>query len=104
MKAGWIVLKSEIRSQIQRLNKRIASETEVYNAWKAMKECDIRTAVLHQVVGTIRGLEAGKEALEYLSKTHTEQQMSADEWLIWDQRKKITADQIDYRGGLVIQP
>lgn len=65
-------------------------------------DCDIKTKVLHQSIGVIRGLEIAKESLNDILESiqRTNEQMTTDEWLLRDQQIKRQIEQIDTRGGL----
>ena len=70
----------EIQKQIERINVQIESERRIAESWKRFVDCDIKTAVIHQAIGVIRGLETAKEALEYIMKQQEKEQLSLDEY------------------------
>lgn len=103
MKAGLIKLISEIEKQLARIKAQIETKKRIHDAWTKYVDCDIKTKVIHQSIGVIRGLEIAKESLEYILAQQTNDQMSTDEWLLHDQKMKSIVDQIDTRGGMVKQ-
>jgi hypothetical protein len=83
----------EINKQLKRITDQIETEKRIHEVWTRYKDCDMKTQVIHQSIGVIRGLEIAKESLEYILAQEITDQLSIDEYHI--------ADQIDYRGGLV---
>jgi hypothetical protein len=105
MKAGLTTLIQEIKKQLERINAQIETEKRIHAVWSTYADCTIKTAVIHQSIGLIRGLEIAKESLEYtLKQAEPEPQMElfpTDEWMAHDMRMKQIAGQIDIRGGMV---
>lgn len=93
---------SEIEKQLARIKAQIEAEKQVHDVWTKYMDCDIKTKVIHQAIGMVRGLEVAKESLEYILKQEPEQ-MTTDEWLLHDQKMKRIAGQVDNRGGIVRQ-
>jgi hypothetical protein len=106
MKAGLIKLISEVKKQLKRIEAQIETEKRIHDAWTKYVDCEIKTVVIHQSIGVIRGLEIAKESLEYILN-HADpmkDQMTTDEWLLHDQKMKRIAEQVDNRGGMVKPP
>lgn len=108
MKAGLIMLISEIKKQLERIDAQIETEKRIHEAWTRYVDCPMKTAVIHQSIGVIRGLEIAKEAMEYIIRQEeaNANQMSMfppDEWMIREEEMKKIANQIDNRGGMVRQ-
>lgn len=82
MKAGLITLISEIEKQLERIKNQIESERRIHEAWTKYADCPIKTAVINQCIGVVRGLEVAKESLEFILAQDINNQMSADEWFI----------------------
>jgi hypothetical protein len=106
MKAGMIMLISEIEIQIERINVQIEAEKRIHEVWSRYVDCAMKTAVTNQSIGIIRGLEIAKEAMEYIirqekAKGNQLELFPADEWMIREQEMKKIANQIDNRGGMV---
>jgi hypothetical protein len=91
----------EINKQLDRINAQIETERRIHESWTKYVDCDIKTKVIHQSIGVIRGLEIAKESLEYIIAQQQNDQMSTDEWLIHHNNMKKIADQVDHRGGMV---
>jgi hypothetical protein len=90
MKVGLITLISEIKKQIQLIKTQIEAEQKIHAIYTNYKDCPMKTAVIHQSIGVVRGLEIAKESLEYVLEQQKEKeyQMSTDEWMAMEQRMK----------------
>jgi hypothetical protein len=101
----WVKrMRKEIKKQIERIDAQIEAEKKVHQTWSNYKDCTIKTAIINQSIGVVRGLEVAKESLEYLLEKSDpmKDQMTTDEWLIHEQNLKGIKDSgIDYRGGLI---
>jgi hypothetical protein len=90
MKAGLIALISEIKNQIKQIEIQIEAEQKIHAIYTKYKDCPMKTAVIHQSIGVVRGLEIAKESLEYIlnQQKTTEYQMTTDEWMMMEERMK----------------
>jgi hypothetical protein len=93
----------EIQRQLDRIEEQIKSIQKVHATWTKYKECEMKTAVIHQSIGMIHGLEAAKESLEYIrdQQQPPNEQLTTDEWLIDHENRKRIMEQIDIRGGMI---
>lgn len=94
----------ELKKQIERMENQLESEKMVVKAWESYTESALKTIVLNQAHGVIRGLEVGLESLEYvLDRAEPKNvQMTTENWLENDSRIKEIIKQIDTRGGMVV--
>lgn len=78
-------MKKEIQTQIDRIERQIAAEQVVYKSMKQYTDSEMKTVVINQQIGVVRGLEVAKESLNYLLERADNRQlqleMPADEWM-----------------------
>ena len=93
MNKGATTLNSEILKQIAKIDEQIKAEIHLYEAMRNYKDCDLKAKVMQQATGVVRGLEIGKEALEYVlaQQANDQMQMWGDEWLTYENQAKAAA-------------
>lgn len=81
-----------IEQELTEINNHIEAEKKLLNATQNYRDCELKTMVVHQCQGAIRGLEVGREKLLFIR-----------ELLQTNEAGQTTIEDfgIDNRGGLV---
>lgn len=85
----------EIKAQISRIEQQIAAEQAVYKSMKKYTDSEIKTVVINQQIGVVRGLEVAKESLNFLLEQADSRQMRLAIPLSYGEMKERENDKSD---------